>query len=720
VTDLAHPTRFRRLRRWVGDLVATSWGTALAAAVVALTAVALWIWRCAEQLLPGAFWRSWWLQVPDLLAAVVVGLVGGTVLVLLAGLMKRRPPWLFVCAVVFGAILLLTMGAGASLPGWVAVAVITLAATATLGWWLAPLVDHGRTRPGRLRWAAVAVVGVLALLVAADLAWAGPGAAPAAALTPAGAMADPTMAGPFRVTETAYGSGTYTAEAAYGPDVPITTPSVDASRIIGGWTKGSTRAKVWGFTAAALPLNARVWAPQGAGPFPLVLILHGNSAFTDSETGFAYLGTLLASRGYLVASIDENFLNTGLLDKAYPITGADAARAWLLLAHLHLWHTFNDTPASPFTGKVDLDHVSLIGHSRGGEAVAVAASRATELGALAGTPPDPDVRIRTVIALAPSDGQFDKKTPIQLTGINYLTLAGTYDADVSTFAGARQYARTKIGPNLVKAAVSIGRGNHTQFNTQWGRYDVGLGLAKHVLDTAGLLSPTQQRQAAKAYISAFLELTIHHRAAARPLFDQTATGMSWLPATTYIQQYATGPTRLVQQFPAGSGATRSPIGTVKLTGASAGSMALPTRTGPSTNHVLELGWKPGTTAARYTITAIPARSLPTHPVLTADIANATAGAAALQVTITDAAGHTATVPFGEHPQLTPLITGSVLKPPLPGGSISEPPLQTFQLPLATATGVDPTTITSMDITFTAPGGGSLYLDNIGVTSPPDR
>lgn len=192
--------------------------------------------------------------------------------------------------------------------------------------------------------------------------------------------------------------------------------------------------------------------------------------------------------------------------------------------------------------------------------------------------------------------------------------------------------------------------------------------------------------------------------------------MSWLPATTYPQQYATGPTRLVQQFPTGSSAAQSPVGTVTLTGAPSGPLPLPTRTSPSTNHVLKLDWKPGTTAAPYTITAIPAHSLPTKAVLTADLANATTGPVGVAVTITDTAGHTATVSFGEHPQLAPLITGSVLKPPLPGGSISEPLLQTFQLSLGTATGVDLATITRIAITVTAPGGGTIYLDNIGITS----
>lgn len=310
----------------------------------------MWVWRCAEQLLPAAFWRSWQLLAPDLAVALVLGLLVGTVLAGLARLAKRQWPWLLLCAVVFATVLMLTMGAGASLVGWVAIAVITLAAATTWGWWLGQLRGH-RVRPGRRAWVGLGAVTVAALVMVGVLAGPGPGAGSFATGTARGGMADPTVPGPYRVVSTAYGSGTYTAEAAYGPKVPLTTPSVDASTIIGGWGQGSTRAAVWGFTAAALPLNARVWAPQGAGPFPLVLILHGNSAFTDSETGFAYLATLLASRGYLVASIDENFLNTGLLDKANSITGADAARAWLLLAHLHLWHTFNDTPAGAFAGK---------------------------------------------------------------------------------------------------------------------------------------------------------------------------------------------------------------------------------------------------------------------------------------------------------------------------------------------------------------------------------
>ena len=95
----------------------------------------------------------------------------------------------------------------------------------------------------------------------------------------------------------------------------IKTRTVDASEFFkdfNGWKRWA-RKKYWGFDVDKLPLNARVWYPDGAGPFPLVLIVHGNHEMAEfSDPGYAYLGELLASRGFILASIDENFLNSGL------------------------------------------------------------------------------------------------------------------------------------------------------------------------------------------------------------------------------------------------------------------------------------------------------------------------------------------------------------------------------------------------------------------------
>lgn len=196
------------------------------------------------------------------------------------------------------------------------------------------------------------------------------------------------------------------------------------------------------------------------------------------------------------------------------------------------------------------------------------------------------------------------------------------------------------------------------------------------------------------------------------------TDPSWLPRTAYVQQFAQGSAAAEQDFAEGSDPTRNKIGTVEITASSATSATLPTRTGPSTNRVLPLSWVSGSPSAQYAITAIRPGALTEKAFITADLANAGATTLPVRVSMTDAAGHHATVPFGAHSDLRPIIAGRVLKPLLPGGSISEPLLRTFRLPLssAAAQGIDLSTVTALAISFTSSGGGTVYLDNVGITS----
>ena len=131
--------------------------------------------------------------------------------------------------------------------------------------------------------------------------------------------------------------------------VTLRTPTVDGSKLASvPGPAGKEREKYWGFGFNKMPVNGRVWYPEGEGPFPLVLIVHGNHNMREfSDPGYAYLGELLASRGFILVSVDENFLNGG-------IRGENDARGWMLLQHLRQWRRFNDSTGSPFAGKVGM------------------------------------------------------------------------------------------------------------------------------------------------------------------------------------------------------------------------------------------------------------------------------------------------------------------------------------------------------------------------------
>ena len=308
------------------------------------------------------------------------------------------------------------------------------------------------------------------------------------------------------------------------------TPTVDASRVLGplGFGSAAAREAFWGFGPSALPLNGLVWLPDGAGPFPLVLMVHGNHAMGDfSEPGYAYLGEHLASRGFIAVSIDEDFLNGSW---ASDWAGTEqVVRAWLLLLHLDQWRTWNASLDSPFHGLVDLHRVALIGHSRGGEASSLAASLATDA-----TPPRSDLEpwptgldVKAVVAIAPSDGQYG--SPVSLKGIDLLELAGGYDGDLRGWSGLRQYARTTVADGSFKAALWSYRSNHGQFNTVWGRSDHG-ALGGAILNLAPILDPEDQQDVPKTAITAFLEASLHGTEGYRELFQRPMRGRSWLPA----------------------------------------------------------------------------------------------------------------------------------------------------------------------------------------------
>ena len=346
---------------------------------------------------------------------------------------------------------------------------------------------------------------------------------------------NPGEPGQFKVMRMYYGSGNDKQRAEYRDSVTLKTKPVDVSPYATVQpTQANARKKFWGFDMKKVPLNGRVWYPAGDGPFPLVLVVHGNhDPEKFSDPGYGYLGELLASRGFILVSVDENFING--------LSGENDGRAWLLLKHLEAWKHFNDSTGSPFFHRVDMNNIAVMGHSRGGEAVPITAT----FNKLKYYPDDAKQKfnfhfnIKSVVAIAPVDGQYkaaSQFTPLE--NINYLVIHGSHDGDVSTFNGLRQYERLRFtdGNPWFKAAIFMYRANHGQWNTVWGNKDNGPRSGR-TLDLRALIDPEAQRQFAKVVISGFLEATLHGKREYVPMFRDHRTAGSWLPKTMYTTRF---------------------------------------------------------------------------------------------------------------------------------------------------------------------------------------
>jgi hypothetical protein len=377
-------------------------------------------------------------------------------------------------------------------------------------------------------------------------------------------LRDPGKPGPYGFKVFTYGSGDDRHRPEYAGGVAFRTKTVDASKLDEKWTGlgGWVRKKYWGFGADSFPVQGRVWMPMGAHdvalpPCPLVLIVHGNHGMESfSDPGYAYLGELSASQVFIVVSVDENFLNSSLADFINPfgmrIGKENSVRAWMLLEHLSRWRDWTQDKTHPMFGKADLSRIALIGHSRGGEAVATA----NAFNDLSHYPDDATLafnyhfKLGAIAAIAPVDGQYQPRDrPVPMRDTNYFTLQGSMDGDLTSFMGSSQYSRASFSGNVnaFKASLYLSGANHGQFNTVWGRYDSGQPF-KLLLDARRMMEPEAQRQIAKVYLSAFLELTLQGEDRYRPLFEDARNGAGWLPDNFLINNYADSSTRWLANF----------------------------------------------------------------------------------------------------------------------------------------------------------------------------
>lgn len=299
-------------------------------------------------------------------------------------------------------------------------------------------------------------------------------------------------------------------------------------------------------------LDGRVFYPKGVddgvspvptGKMPLIVFMHGRHSTSYNATtraltsgwpppvgsvqipsyaGYDYIGSLLASYGYVVVSIGVNGIN--FFDNSTSDRGM-LARAETMQKYLDIINVVATTGGPPlsgstldpfgtkFVGKIDMNDIGTMGHSRGGEGVM--AHYVYNL-----KQPNP-YAIKAVFDIAPVD--FNRYV---VNNAPVAVILPYCDGDVSDNQGTHFFddARYNVpGDSTAKYLFTVMGADHNLFNTIW---DPAYGVPAASDDWGGTpggaidpfagpkvrgnhrLNSAQQQGTGAAYMSAFFRTYI--------------------------------------------------------------------------------------------------------------------------------------------------------------------------------------------------------------------
>ncbi len=250
--------------------------------------------------------------------------------------------------------------------------------------------------------------------------------------------------------------------------------------------------------------------------YPLVVAVHGQSSNPTSYLGYNYLLEHWAKNGFIAASIH---LKSGM---------RGTGRARILFEHLNILNTKFGTSAA--------QEIGIMGHSRGGEAVAIAArlNQQETLGH----------KINAVISLAPTD-QYTSEKLAGTWATPYLVIYGSMDGDVAGGSGTpwnTGFALYDRADNEKKSMVFIYGATHGRFNTVWGDTDITAGWSKlGPTDMPKLITADAHQKIAKGYMTSFFRWHLRNESQWEDIFKG-----EWVPSA--VEQADGGVVRLYTQY----------------------------------------------------------------------------------------------------------------------------------------------------------------------------
>ena len=223
------------------------------------------------------------------------------------------------------------------------------------------------------------------------------------------------------------------------------------------------------------PVRGRVYYPAQAdgenepfydrltdveGEVPIVFIAHGNHRWeAPSYLGYQGFQRMLARQGFVAVSVDCNLNNRRAIEGLDGFWDNMVRRAQVINASIEHFRGLHLSGHALFGGRIDLERVGLMGHSRGGDAVSILQHLPTSF-----APPTlVNAEIRAVLSLAPTaEGAEHFLFPRNL---DYLTILPAADGDVKTTEGSHYYDMTE--PSGFRSQLYIEGAIHNRFNTVW-------------------------------------------------------------------------------------------------------------------------------------------------------------------------------------------------------------------------------------------------------------
>jgi hypothetical protein len=514
----------------------------------------------------------------------------------------------------------------------------------------------------------------------------------------------------------------------------------------------------------SVELTGEIYAPTDLSTLsnlPLVVIMHGNHVDEFTTTGgvgfawpiqpgfqpipnylgYEYFADVLASHGYVVASISTNgvnvrgggFAGTGMLARGQLI-----GRTLDILNDLNTDGVVHTRPGdtsnfvdgqSPFgtqfVGKINMQDVGLMGHSRGGEGVVqgylVNQSRGSPYG------------IKAVFALAPVDFQFPT-----INNVPFAVLVPYNDGDVSDLEGVRFFDDSRYnvaGDTGAKFTIEVMGADHNFYNTVWspgGGFPGGTDDGNSGPPTR--LTQAQQRGTGVAYMSAFFRTYLGGETQFLPILTGDAPPPPSAQVTPdrihigYLPADDPADRRDINRLTSATNVTTNTLGGAVVTGGLAAYAFAPNgpagSSEPHTNGFTSHTLGQVTIAYTGTLAAFWENDLPASAgnvtayndlqfrvgVNYGDSRNPATTAQDFSVELDDASGHS-------HSVLVSAYSNDLFDPPTPAGNPHEV-LNTVRIPISAFLGyIDLTNVTAVRFDFDQHTSGAFQVADLAFADP---